>query len=182
MTRLHTIARLYHPRSLSGTNAQHAAKLCQVRYQTNSPNQQTKPINAAEQAAGSEEDSTPPSAARAIATMGAGALGAVAVAAVGVWGVFKMAMAVAEGTGRTLNSNNGGTVVPVAAMAGTYSQGANGLLPMQPDVPAGPIYPPSPQHRKADLQAELQALYQMPRSPAVEQQKAAVRQELQSLP
>lgn len=34
---------------------------------------------------------------------------------------------------------------------------------------------------QADLQAELQALYQMPRSPAVEQQKAAVRQELQSL-
>ena len=69
---LHTIARLHHPLSLSGTNAQHAAKLCQVRYQTNSPNQQTKPISAAEQAAGSEEDSTPPSAARAIATMGAG--------------------------------------------------------------------------------------------------------------
>ena len=34
---------------------------------------------------------------------------------------------------------------------------------------------------QADLQAELQALYQMPRSPPVEQQKAAVRQELQSL-
>jgi len=77
------------------------------------------------------------------------ALGAVAVAAVGVWGVFKMAMAVAEGTGRTLNSNNGGAAVPAAtAGAGTASQGANGLLPMQPDVPAGPIYPPSPQHRK----------------------------------
>ncbi len=37
---------------------------------------------------------------------------------------------------------------PTAAGAGTASQGANGLLPMQPDVPAGPIYPPSPQHRK----------------------------------
>ena len=67
-----TIARLYHPLRLSGSKAQHAARLCQVRYQTNGPNQQTKPIGAAEQAAGSEEDSTPPSAARAIATMGAG--------------------------------------------------------------------------------------------------------------
>ncbi len=57
-----------------------------------------------------------------------------------------MAMAVAEGTGRTLNSNNGGAAMP-AATAGA-NQGANGLLPMQPDVPAGPIYPPSPQHRK----------------------------------
>ena len=59
-----------------------------------------------------------------------------------------MAMAVAEGTGRTLNSNNSGTMMPAAAVAGTYSQGTNGLLPMQPDVPAGPMSPPSPQHRK----------------------------------
>ena len=66
-----------------------------------------------------------------------------------MWGVFKMAMAVAEGTGRTLNSNNGGTAMPAATSgASTTNQGANGLLPMQPDVPAGPIYPPSPQHRK----------------------------------
>ena len=34
---------------------------------------------------------------------------------------------------------------------------------------------------QAELQADLQALYQMPRSPAVEEQKAAMRQELQSL-
>lgn len=34
---------------------------------------------------------------------------------------------------------------------------------------------------QADLQAELQALYQMPRSRAVEEQKAAIRQELQAL-
>ena len=33
---------------------------------------------------------------------------------------------------------------------------------------------------QAELQAELQALYQMPRSSAVEEQKAAIRQELQS--
>ncbi len=66
-----------------------------------------------------------------------------------MWGVFKMAIAVAEGTGRTLNSNNRGAAMPAAtAVAGTTSQGANGLLPMQPDVPAGPIYPPSPQHRQ----------------------------------
>lgn len=69
---LHIIARLYHPRSLSGSNVQRAARLCQLRYQTTGPNQQTKPVGPAEQAAGSEEDSTPPSAARAIATMGAG--------------------------------------------------------------------------------------------------------------
>ncbi|DBB04305.1 hypothetical protein WJX77_002445 [Trebouxia sp. C0004] len=173
---------LCNTRSVSCSNAQQVASLCFVRHQSSGPTQQAKPTGAAGQAVGSEEDSTPPSAARAIATMGAGALGAVAVAAVGVWGVFKMAMAVAEGTGRTLNSNNGGAAMPAAtAGAGTPSQGADGLLPMQPDVPAGPIYPPSPQHRKADLQAQLQALYQMPRSPAVEEQKAAIRQELQSL-
>ncbi|DBA78158.1 TPA: hypothetical protein ACH3X2_008124 [Trebouxia sp. C0005] len=177
-----TTAWLCITRTLSGSNAQQAASLCHVRHQSSGPTQQTNPTGAAGQAVGSEEDSTPPSAARAIATMGAGALGAVAVAAVGVWGVFKMAMAVAEGTGRTLNSNNSGAAMPAAtAVAGTPNQGANGLLPMQPDVPAGPVYPPSPQHRKADLQAELQALYQMPRSPAVEEQKAAIRQELQSL-
>ena len=72
------------------------------------------------------------------------ALGAVAVAAVGVWGVFKMAMAVAEGTGRTLNSNGGAT--PAVAHGGASE--ANELLPMQPAVPSGPVYPPSPQHRK----------------------------------
>lgn len=173
---------IYTTRNVPGSNAQQAASLCRASHQTSGPTQQTKPTGAAAQAVGSEEDSTPPSAARAIATMGAGALGAVAVAAVGVWGVFKMAMAVAEGTGRTLNSNNGGAPMPAAtAGASTTNQGANGLLPMQPDVPAGPIYPPPPQHRKANLQAELQALYQMPRSPAVEEQKAAIRQELQAL-
>lgn len=78
------------------------------------------------------------------------ALGAVAVAAVGVWGVFKMAMAVAEGTGRTLNSN-GGAAAPVATVSGTQASEANGLLPMQPAVPSGPVYPPSPQHRKVAL-------------------------------
>lgn len=78
---------------------------------------------------------------------GFAALGAVAVAAVGVWGVFKMAMAVAEGTGRTLNSNVG--AAPAAASASApYSPEASGLLPMQPAVPSGPGYPPSPQHRK----------------------------------
>ena len=71
------------------------------------------------------------------------ALGAVAVAAVGVWGVFTMAMAVAEGTGRTLNSRPSQGVVPASAQSP-----ANDLLPMQPDVPAGPLYPPSPAHRK----------------------------------
>lgn len=35
--------------------------------------------------------------------------------------------------------------------------------------------------RQADLQAELQQLYQMPNSRAVEEQKAAIRQELQAL-
>ena len=34
---------------------------------------------------------------------------------------------------------------------------------------------------QADLQAELQALYQMPKSRAVEEQKAAIRRELQAL-
>ena len=68
------------------------------------------------------------------------------MAAVGVWGVFKMAMAVAEGTGRTLNSNANGT--NAAAIVGNTGQESNDLLPMQPDVPAGPVYPPSPQHRK----------------------------------
>ena len=34
---------------------------------------------------------------------------------------------------------------------------------------------------QADLQAELQALYQMPKSRAVEDQKAAIRKELQLL-
>lgn len=160
----------------------YGSRISQVRQQTNGPIQQAKSTGSAQQQAASvEEDSTPPSAARAIATMGAGALGAVAVAAVGVWGVFKMAMAVAEGTGRTLNSNSGGMASPPPAFEGTSSQGSSSLLPMQPDVPAGPVYPPSPQHRKADLQAELQALYQMPRSPAVEEQKAAIRQELQAL-
>ena len=79
--------------------------------------------------------------------LGFAALGAVAVAAVGVWGVFKMAMAVAEGTGRTLNSN--GSATPAAAsVSAPYSPEANDLLPMQPAVPSGPVYPPSPQHRK----------------------------------
>ncbi|KAL0027644.1 hypothetical protein WJX79_004979 [Trebouxia sp. C0005] len=64
---------------------------------------------------------------------------------------------------------------------GAGALGAVAVAAVGPDVPAGPVYPPSPQHRKADLQAELQALYQMPRSPAVEEQKAAIRQELQSL-
>lgn len=63
---------LCNTRSLSGSNAQQAASLCQVRHQSTGPTQQTKPTGAAEQAVGSEEDSTPPSAARAIATMGAG--------------------------------------------------------------------------------------------------------------
>lgn len=153
--------------------------LQQLRYQTDGRTQQAKAAIAAEQAAAAE-DSTPPSAARAVATMGAGALGAVAIAAVGVWGVFKMAMAVAEGTGRTLNSN--GSASPAAASVSVpYSSEANDLLPMQPAVPSGPVYPPSPQHRKAELQADLQALYQMPRSPVVEEQKATIRQELQSL-
>lgn len=77
------------------------------------------------------------------------ALGAVAVAAVGVWGVFKMAMAVAEGTGRTLNSNPGGSAV--SAVASDQESEASGLLPMQPAVPSGPVYPPSPQHRKVPV-------------------------------
>ena len=72
-----------------------------------------------------------------------------AVAAVGVWGVFKMAMAVAEGTGRTLNSK--ASSADAAALVGHTGQGNNALLPMQPDVPAGPVYPPSPQHRKVVL-------------------------------
>lgn len=78
---------------------------------------------------------------------GFAALGAVAVAAVGVWGVFKMAMAVAEGTGRTLNSN-GGAAPAAASVSAPYSSEADTLLPMQPAVPSGPVYPPSPQHRK----------------------------------
>ncbi|KAL3153456.1 hypothetical protein ABBQ38_011789 [Trebouxia sp. C0009 RCD-2024] len=157
------------------TRAQQSC-LQHLRHRTDGTTQQTRPATAAEQAAAAE-DSTPPSAARAVATMGAGALGAVAVAAVGVWGVFKMAMAVAEGTGRTLNSNGGAP--PAVTNAGASK--ASGLLPMQPAVPSGPVYPPSPQHRKADLQADLQAMYQMPRSPAVEEQMAAIRQELHSL-
>lgn len=150
-----------------------------VRYQHGTQGSQPKPSTSSEQATGAGEDTTPPSAARAIATMGAGAIGAVAVAAVGVWGVFKMAMAVAEGTGRTLNSNAGS--VPAAAVASSSGQGASSLLPMQPDVPAGPVYPPTSQYRKAKLQAELKYLYQLPTSPAVEDQKAAIRQELQSM-
>ncbi len=59
-------------RRVSGSNAQQAASLCHVRHQSSGPTQQTKPTGAAGQAVGSEEDSTPPSAARAIATMGAG--------------------------------------------------------------------------------------------------------------
>lgn len=78
---------------------------------------------------------------------GFAALGAVAVAAVGVWGVFKMAMAVAEGTGRTLNSSGGAAPAP-AIVSAPYLPEANDLLPMQPAVPSGPVYPPSPQHRK----------------------------------
>ena len=78
---------------------------------------------------------------------GFAAVGAVAVAAVGVWGVFKMAMAVAEGTGRTLNSNGGAT--PAAASQSVpHSSEPTSLLPMQPAVPSGPVYPPSPQRRK----------------------------------
>lgn len=149
----------------------------QLRSQTNGANQQAAKAGVSGQTPGSEEDSTPPSAFAAVATMGAGALGAVAVAAVGVWGVFKMAMAVAEGTGRTLRPQAAQGVVPGAAAEAP----ANDLLPMQPDVPAGPLYPPTPAHRKADLQAQLQDLYQMPRSRAVEDQKAALRRELQAL-
>ena len=63
---------LCNTRSLSGSNAQQAASLCHVRHQSSGPTQQTKPTGAAGQAVGYEEDSTPPSAARAIATMGAG--------------------------------------------------------------------------------------------------------------
>lgn len=148
------------------TRAQQSC-LQHLRHRTDGTTQQTRPATGAEQAAAAE-DSTPPSAARAVATMGAGgdcytseidcttisgtsgnkpdfaALGAVAVAAVGVWGVFKMAMAVAEGTGRTLNSNGGAP--PAVTNAGASK--ASGLLPMQPAVPSGPVYPPSPQHRK----------------------------------
>lgn len=77
------------------------------------------------------------------------AFGAVAIAAVGVWGVFKMAMAVAEGTGRTLNSH--GPSIP--APAASSQSAANDLLPMQPDVPSGPVYPPNPAARKVKLEA-----------------------------
>lgn len=63
---------IYTTRNVPGRNAQQAASLCRVSHQTNGPTQQTKPTGAAAQAVGSEEDSTPPSAARAIATMGAG--------------------------------------------------------------------------------------------------------------
>lgn len=86
------------------------------------------------------------------------ALGAVAVAAVGVWGVFKMAMAVAEGTGRTLNSNGGAP--PAVTNAGASK--ASGLLPMQPAVPSGPVYPPSPQHRKVAIYIYSNQSHQRP--------------------
>ena len=79
----------------------------------------------------------------------AAAFGAVAIAAVGVWGVFKMAMAVAEGTGRTLNSHG----ASYSATAPASQSPANGLLPMQPDVPSGTLYPPVPAARKVRLEA-----------------------------
>ena len=149
----------------------------QVRQQTNGA-ARGKPLTEAEQAAAAAQESTPPSAAAAVATMGAGgdcnlssigpamghpsadssalnknlavvsALGAVAVAAVGVWGVFKMAMAVAEGTGRTLNSNHSSAAPVLVTVSGPQSSEADSLLPMQPAVPSGPVYPPSSQHRK----------------------------------
>jgi len=55
-----------------GSELRHNAKTQQVRHQTNGSSQQAKPASTPQQTAVSEEDSTPPSAARAIATMGAG--------------------------------------------------------------------------------------------------------------
>lgn len=83
------------------------------------------------------------------------------MAAVGVWGVFKMAMAVAEGTGRTLRPQAAQGVVPAAAAEAP----ANDLLPMQPDVPAGPLYPPTPAHRKVSP-GDASVLSQLPMSTA----------------
>ena len=61
------------------------------------------------------------------------------MAAIGVYGVFHMAMKVAEGTGRSLRERE------MALQAA--EQAASGLVPMQPDVPQGQL-PPMPAQRR----------------------------------
>ncbi|GAB4815462.1 hypothetical protein N2152v2_002508 [Parachlorella kessleri] len=57
----------------------------------------------------------PPSAFAAVFALGGGALGAVAIAAIGVYGVFKMAFWVASETGRSINAQDPAAAAGVAA-------------------------------------------------------------------
>ncbi|KAL4434100.1 hypothetical protein ABPG75_000541 [Micractinium tetrahymenae] len=77
----------------------------------------------------------PPNVFAAVGAMGAGALGAVFIAAVGVWGVFKMAFYVASETGRTINADKtavAGSTGGGEAAAGGGSKAASPLEPRRP--------------------------------------------------
>ena len=65
------------------------------------------------------------------------------MAAIGVYGVFHMAMKVAEGTGRSLRERE-------MALQAAEQAASSGLVPMQPDVPQGQL-PPMPAQRRVRL-------------------------------
>mmetsp|Transcript_11561 Transcript_11561/g.20906 ORF Transcript_11561/g.20906 Transcript_11561/m.20906 type:complete len:168 (-) Transcript_11561:268-771(-) len=99
-----------------------------------------------------EEVPEPPSTGVAMVSMGFGALGAVAIAAVGVVGAFKMALWAASESGRSMSPEDKASAVAV------------------PNVAAQPT--------KAELEVELAALRRMERSAEIDAEKAAIKKEL----